>query len=126
VVVLLFSISADAIVVKLPFVFVHVVAAKEPLESSNNDTVHISAMQGKSIGSTATKKMVLMITDSVIAGGGGLRGIDGGMRLSVSSQKASLMFHDYYQNDDDEDEEVGEHEEDSGTGNDDIKWDSMF
>jgi hypothetical protein len=83
-------------------------------------------MQGKSIGSTATKKMVLMITDSVIAGGGGLRGIDGGMRLSVSSQKASLMFHDYYQNDDDEDEEVGEHEEDSGTGNDDIKWDSMF
>jgi hypothetical protein len=53
VVVLLFSISANAIVVKLPFVSVHVVAAKEPLESSDDDAVHVGAMQRKSTGSTA-------------------------------------------------------------------------
>jgi hypothetical protein len=50
---LLFSISANAIVVKLPFVFVHVVAVKEPLESSDDDAVHVGAMQRKSTGSTA-------------------------------------------------------------------------
>jgi hypothetical protein len=129
VVVLLFSISIDSIVVKLPFVFVHVVAAKEPLERSGDDAVHIGAMQRKSTGRTTTKKMVLMITDGVITRGGSLRGIDGGTRLSASSQKASLMFHDYYHNDNnnDEDEKVGEdEEEEGGTGNDDIKWDSMF
>jgi hypothetical protein len=53
VVVLLFSFSTDAIVVKLPFVFMHVVAAKEPLESSDNDVVHVGTMQQKSTGSTA-------------------------------------------------------------------------
>jgi hypothetical protein len=77
--------------------------------------------------------MVLMITDDVIAGGGCLRGIGVGARLSASSRKASLMFRDYYHNDNDndKDEEVGEdkdeeEEEEGGTDNDDIKWDSMF
>jgi hypothetical protein len=51
--------------------------------------------------------MVLTITNDGIAGGGSLRGGDGSVRLPTSSQKVSLMFHDYYHNDDDEGEEVG-------------------
>jgi hypothetical protein len=52
VVVLLFSIFVNAVVVKLPFVFAHVVAAKEPLESSGDDVVRVGAVQRKSTSST--------------------------------------------------------------------------
>jgi hypothetical protein len=51
VVVLLFSIFVNAIVVKLPFVFTHVVAAKEPLESSGDDVIRVGAVQQKSASS---------------------------------------------------------------------------
>lgn len=97
------------------------VAAVVPRICSGDDAVQVGAVQRKSTGSAA-KKMVLMITDgaAAVAGAGGLSG-GGGARLS--SAKASLMFHD--------DEECGTEEEEeggagTGTGNDDIKWDSMF
>ncbi|RCV22186.1 hypothetical protein SEVIR_4G209400v4 [Setaria viridis] len=96
-----------------------------PRICSGDDAVRVGAVQRKS----ATKKMVLMITDGAGGAGDGLaiaRGC-GAARLSASSQKASLMFHDCYHNDDEEEEGEGDdEEEDGGAGDDDIKWDSMF
>jgi hypothetical protein len=51
VVLLLFSILVNAVVVKLHFVFAHVVAAKEPLESSGDDVIRVGAVQRKSTSS---------------------------------------------------------------------------
>jgi hypothetical protein len=98
-----------------------------PRICGGEDAVRVGAVQRKGTGSGTTKKMVLMITDGGVAGGGygyGLRGRGGARLSSASSQKASLMFHDGYQ---DEEEEMGDDEdEDGGAGDGDIKWDSMF
>ncbi|KAJ1260102.1 hypothetical protein BS78_10G206500 [Paspalum vaginatum] len=96
-----------------------------PRICSGDDAVRVGAVQRKnaaanSNANTAAKKMVLMITDG---GDGLLRAGARGARLSASSQKASLMFHDCYPNDDG-DEEGSEDDEEGRDG--DIKWDSMF
>ncbi|KAG8075146.1 hypothetical protein GUJ93_ZPchr0006g43554 [Zizania palustris] len=94
--------------------------------SSGDDAVRVGAVQRRR---RSVKKMVLMITD-----GAAVAGARGCGRFS-GSQKASLMFHDCYE---DENEEqcgsgaAGEEEEercsDGGAGgcDDEIKWDSMF
>ncbi|OEL27875.1 hypothetical protein BAE44_0011105 [Dichanthelium oligosanthes] len=95
-----------------------------PRICSGDDAVRVGAVQRKS--ASATKKMVLMITDGAGVGDYGLTRGGGTARLSASSQKASLMFHDCYHNDDDGEEGGESEEEDGGAGDDDIKWDSMF
>ncbi|CAL5053979.1 unnamed protein product [Urochloa decumbens] len=99
-----------------------------PRICSGDDAVRVGAVQRKG-SSAGTKKMVLMITDGAGGGGGGDYGLalargGGGARLSASSQKASLMFHDCYH--DGSEEEGGEREGDEDAGDGDIKWDSMF
>ncbi|CAN6163310.1 unnamed protein product [Urochloa humidicola] len=102
-----------------------------PRICSGDDAVRVGAVQRKS-SAGATKKMVLMITDGAGVGGGdyGLavaRGGGGvGARLSASSQKASLMFHDCYHDDEEEGGESEGDEEGGSDGDGDIKWDSMF
>ncbi|XP_015694192.2 uncharacterized protein LOC102713092 [Oryza brachyantha] len=107
-----------------------------PRICSGDDAVRVGAVQ-QTRRRRSVKKMVLMITDgAAVARGGG-----GGGRFS-GSQKASLMFHDCYEDDDvDVDEEaqcgagpVGDGEEDEeeercsdgGGADGEIKWDSMF
>ncbi|KAL5199261.1 hypothetical protein ABZP36_020464 [Zizania latifolia] len=95
--------------------------------SSGDDAVRVGAVQRRR---RSVKKMVLMITD-----GAAVAGARGGGRFS-GSQKASLMFHDCYEDENEEqcvDGGDGEEEEEercsdggAGGGGDEIKWDSMF
>jgi hypothetical protein len=92
-----------------------------PRICSGDEAVRVGAVQKRS----AAKKMVLMITD----GGCGLRGGDSATRAvgaarqlsTASSQKASLMFQDCY-----EDEDGSQDEEEERSSQDEIRWDSMF
>ncbi|KAF0902879.1 hypothetical protein E2562_019171 [Oryza meyeriana var. granulata] len=103
-----------------------------PRICSGDDAVRVGAVQ--TTRRRSVKKMVLMITDGATAARGGVGG-----RFS-GSQKASLMFHDCYEEDDDidaaqqcgdggegDDEEGEERCSDGGAdAGGEIKWDSMF
>uniref|UniRef100_A0A0D9WSK4 SAM domain-containing protein n=1 Tax=Leersia perrieri TaxID=77586 RepID=A0A0D9WSK4_9ORYZ len=105
-----------------------------PRICSGDDAVRVGAVQAKTgtaVGRRrSVKKMVLMITDGGVADAAAAAR---GGRFS-GPQKASLMFHDVYDEDADADEEQcgddGEEEEEErcsdGGGGGEIKWDSMF
>jgi hypothetical protein len=83
--------------------------------------VHAGAVRRR----RGVKKMVLMITNDGVA-----TGVGGGVQFSSgSSQKASLMFHDYAYEEDDEADVDSEEElfsDDAAAGEGEIKWNSIF